>query len=491
MWGRFRRQTIIVVTIPILAACGTDSRPVGVVGHITESFGGAVADEPAAALVARDTLSAGGNAADAAVSLYFALAATYPVAAGIGGGGVCIAYRASDNESAMIDFRPRGSARNAAGPGLDIAPPGNVRGMAALHARFGRLPWQQLVQPGERLARFGNRISRALARAIAANAERLRGDALARARFLRPDGTPLREGDRLEQVELATVLGQLRFKGAGALYGGPLARRYADAARAIGGNLSLDALRGATPGWRNPARFAFGEHVVDMVPATSAARLWQGLFGGGAYRDAPGGAKAAAIASAELSHGKSTPGEVDIAPDRTGTTGFAAIDRFGGVVACWLSMNGPFGTGRMLPGTGTFAVAAPSDTKKGGAALAIVRNENTGNSFLAAAASGGPASAAALVGVAGSVLVDDRTLAAALAARRFAAEPASRTVYAEAGSADTAVAPLRNRGLRVVPGGTLGRVNAIHCPRGSVRGQDTCRYGVDPRGFGHAVNAGQ
>ena len=491
MWGRFRRQTIIAATIPFLAACGTDSRPLGVVGHITESFGGAVADEPAAALVARDTLSAGGNAADAAVSLYFALAATYPVAAGIGGGGVCIAYRASDNESAMIDFRPGGSARDATGSGFDIAPPGNVRGMAALHARFGRLSWQQLVQPGERLARFGNRISRALARAIAANADRLRRDEHARARFLRPDGTPLREGDRLEQVELATVLGQLRFKGAGALHGGSLARRYAAAARAIGGRLSLDALRGATPSWRDPARLSFGAHVVDMVPATSAARLWQGMFEGGAYRDAPGGAKAAAIASAELSHGGGAPGEVDIAPDRTGSTGFSIIDRFGGVVACWLSMNGPFGTGRMLPGTGTFAVASPSDAKTGGAALAIVRNENTGNSFLAAAASGGPAAAAALVGVAGSVFIDERPLAAALAARRLAAEPASRTVYAEAGSAGSVVALPRNRGLRVVPGGPLGRVNAIHCPRGNVRGQESCRYGVDPRGFGHAVNAGR
>ena len=463
----------------------------GVVGHITESFGGAVADEPAAALVARDTLSAGGNAADAAVALYFALAATYPVAAGIGGGGVCIAHRASDGESAMIDFRLRGSAQAVAGPGFDIALPGNIRGIAALHARFGRLPWQQLVQPGERLARFGNRISRALARAIAANAERLRGDEHARALFLKPDGTPLREGDRLEQVELATVLGQLRFKGAGTLHGGPLARRYADAARAIGGRLSLDALRGATPSWRKPARFSFGEHIVDMVPSTSAARLWQSLFEGGVYRDAPRGAKAAAIASVELSQDKGAPGEAGIAPDRSGTTGFAVVDRFGVVVTCWLSMNGPFGTGKMLPGTGTFAIASPSEAESDGASLAIVSNENTGNTFLAAAASGGPASAAALVRVAGSALIDGRPLTAALADRRLAAEPASRTVYAEAGSTDTAIAPLRDRGLNIVSGGVLGRVNAIHCPRGNVRNQETCQYGVDPRGFGHAVNAGR
>ena len=491
MWGRFRRQTIIAATIPFLAACGTDSQPLGVVGHITQSFGGAVADEPAAALVARDTLSAGGNAADAAVALYFALAATYPVAAGIGGGGVCVVFDAPSNETGLIDFRGGRVTPPAAGKGFEVAPPGNARGMAALHARFGRLPWPQLVLPGERMARFGNRISRALARAIAANAGRLRGDKHARALFFRRDGKPLQEGDRLEQVELATVLGQLRFQGAGALHNGPLARRYAEAARAIGGRLPVETLRRATPTLRTPARFAFGDHVVNMVPSSSAAGLWQRLFVAGAYRSADPGAKAAAIAAAGLQAGRGSPAEVDTAPDRSGTTGFAVIDRAGGVVACWLSMNAPFGTGRMLPGTGAFATAPASGVAANDASVAIVSNENTGNTFLAAVASGGPASAAALVGVAGSALVDGRPLAAALADRRLAADPGSRTVYAEAGIADAKTSPLRDRGVKVVAGGVLGRVNAIHCAGGNIRDQETCRYGIDPRGFGHAVNAGQ
>src|SRR5262245_22541730 len=48
-------------------------------------YGGIVADEPRAALVGRETLSAGGNAADAVAAAYFVMSATMPSTAGLGG----------------------------------------------------------------------------------------------------------------------------------------------------------------------------------------------------------------------------------------------------------------------------------------------------------------------------------------------------------------------------------------------------------------------
>ncbi len=61
-------------------------------GYVKGFLGEIVADEPRAALVGKEVLSGGGNAADAAVAVGLSLAVTLPSRAGLGGGGACIAY---------------------------------------------------------------------------------------------------------------------------------------------------------------------------------------------------------------------------------------------------------------------------------------------------------------------------------------------------------------------------------------------------------------
>ena len=95
--------------------------------------GAAVADEPGAALVARQVLEQGGNAADAATAIYFALSVTYPAAAGLGGGGICLVHDGSGKTVETVSFlasSPRG--------GGAVAVPGNVRGFAYIHSRYGK-----------------------------------------------------------------------------------------------------------------------------------------------------------------------------------------------------------------------------------------------------------------------------------------------------------------------------------------------------------------
>src|SRR5712692_7892019 len=112
-------------------------------------------------------LKQGGNAADAAVAVAFALAVVHPQAGNIGGGGFLMYYDAKTKGVWTLDFRetaPGASRRDMylqadgtagklsqTGP-LAGAVPGTVAGLGALHGRFGSRPWKELVLPAIHLA---------------------------------------------------------------------------------------------------------------------------------------------------------------------------------------------------------------------------------------------------------------------------------------------------------------------------------------------------
>ena len=145
--------------------CSSDEETnLGQIGLIEGFLGGVAADEPRAALIGRDVLSAGGSAADAATAVYFALAVTLPSSASLGGGGVCLVHDTPSARTEAIRFLARRPADVPPGTARPSAVPGNPRGFFALHSKYGVLRWEQVVAPAEGLARFGTPVSRALAR---------------------------------------------------------------------------------------------------------------------------------------------------------------------------------------------------------------------------------------------------------------------------------------------------------------------------------------
>ena len=87
-----------------------------------KTTGLAVSDEPFAAQTGAAILAEGGSAADAVAAMFFTLSVTYPVAAGLGGGGICL-VRDADGRTREFDFLAR-----AANSGGAFAVPGAVAG---------------------------------------------------------------------------------------------------------------------------------------------------------------------------------------------------------------------------------------------------------------------------------------------------------------------------------------------------------------------------
>lgn len=520
--GGLRRQISVALLALVVAGCGSDAVELGTLGAVEGFLGGVAADEPRAAAVGRDVLSAGGTAADAVVAMYFASAVTLPASASLGGGGACVAFDSDKSIAKAIVFLPAGSIAVTANSDRPTAVPASVRGMVLLHARFGRLRWEQLLAPAESLARFGFPASRALVNDLTPLRRALQSDPEFMRIFASPRGGGLvAEGDPLIQVELAAVISHIRTQGAGAFYTGPLAQRLVDSVKAAGGSLSVEELRDYAPSVLDPIRVPWGNQVAHFAPPPAAggavaAQMWALLEDQGFGRASPEGrqamlvdvgAKAMAdrerwmradgsttadpqslVAPSRLKEimAGSTPGAA-VRPENASAASLVAFDRDGSAAACAVTLNSPFGTGRVAPGTGIVLAAAPGPGGRGAEALGpmLIVNENVGAFHFAGAASGGIAAPTALVGVAAQSMLADVPLAEAVAAKRALGTADPALVYTEQGAEPA----LREGGGRAVPAQELGRVNAAACPGGYPPDDDRCAIVTDPRGYGLATGS--
>src|SRR5213075_1649941 len=102
---------------------------------------------PHATQIGLRVLQDGGNAADAAVAIAFALAVAKPQSGNIGGGGFAAYYDATSRGVWTLDFRevsPAAAKQIARNGIVSAAVPGMVAGLAALHERFGSKKWEPL-----------------------------------------------------------------------------------------------------------------------------------------------------------------------------------------------------------------------------------------------------------------------------------------------------------------------------------------------------------
>ena len=472
---RRMRASVMLALCGALAACSTlnDVQQTflggGVTGpgaeprRISGFVGGVVADEPTAALAGREVLVLGGTAADAAVAIGFTLAVTYPSRASLGAGGACIAYSpartgAGEGVPEAIVFVPVPPARAAAQADRPAAVPMLARGLFALHARYGRRPFETLVAPAEQLARFGTPASRAFVRDLQVVAGPLLTDPDARAVFA-PGGALLTEGANMVQSDLGATLAQLRVGGVGDLYQGALARRFEAASAIAGGGVTLADLRAALPKTVAPIILPSGSDQVAFLPppadgGLAAAAAFQALQA--APRDAAAAQARALAVAARWRAGGVAPAALlatkDLGPGSLpalpASTSFATLDRDGNAVICVVTMDNLFGTGRIASGTGIVMAASPASVPPPLLAAAVAWNPSL-RAFRAAIGGSGQEGA---------------PMAVAFGLTNILAGQAPNTPVPEP-----------------------GRDNVIACARYLPGSEDLCSWTTDSRGSGIAV----
>ena len=354
-----------------------------------------VGDEPYAVQAAAQILREGGSAADAATAMYFALSATYPVAAGLGGGGICLVHDGASGRTEEFDFLARDAASGGA-----YAVPGNVRGFALMQSVYGRLPWQRDVAPGEGLAAAGFPISHALAVRIVAAKDIVRLDASLAAEFLDEAGAPKPAGATVSNPDLATTLGEIRTGGPNALYRGPVGARIIAYSLTQGGAIGVPEFAHYTVQRVQPQVMQIGGQTVYLPTRAVGAGAFAGsLFDilNRALQTQTGANDLQASVVVAVKDSLRQFG-VTALPSDLGATGFAATDAAGQAVACAVTMNGPFGAGRNATGTGVTLARAPSSGDAGlsAAFLTPVIATDGGSLSLAAAGAGGPNGTAAV-----------------------------------------------------------------------------------------------
>ena len=296
----FALQCIAVIALTVISGCAsTDQFFVPSPAVLPPSWefvqqlppavgtrGMAASDAPLAAEAGVGVLRQGGNAVDAAVATAFALAVVMPEAGNLGGGGFLV-LRMHDGTTAALDFREKApfAARrdmylDAAGTPTEgsitghqaAGVPGTVSGLSAVHERFGRLRWSQVLEPAIRLARDGFPVTSDLAGAVKGDSARLSRFPASAALFL-PGGHPLQAGEILKNPDLGNALQRIADKGPEGFYAGPTAALIEAEMRRGNGLISREDLTSYSAVWRTPVTVHYRDHTIVSMPPPSSGGL--------------------------------------------------------------------------------------------------------------------------------------------------------------------------------------------------------------------------
>lgn len=356
--------------------------------------------------------AAGGNMIDAAVAASFTISVERPHSTGIGGGGFLLYREAKTGKIYAIDFRERAPARATPHMYLDksgeVIPkhsligihaggvPGLVKGLQEIHARFGKLPFAATVDPAIELAERGLPVYPALEAAMLDKRSTLELFADSKRIFIKKGDSSYSLGEKILQTDLARSLRRIADTKGEDFYSGEISRSIVKGTR---GWITVKDLRNYRVKWRAPVRGRFREFEVVSMPPPSSGGIHvlqilkfledeplekMGLQSAAALHRMASAMQFAfldrarylgdpdfvhvpvtSLLSSEHLHEMKTlfrpnavmkANELEekmlVLPEHSETTHFSMMDAEGNVVVSTQTINGWFGSGMVLPGTG-------------------------------------------------------------------------------------------------------------------------------------------
>ena len=229
--------------------------------------------------VSQEILNKGGNAVDAAIATGFALAVTYIDAGNIGGGGF-MTIKMND-EVAFLDYRekaPKAAHRDmyldengdvieysSLIGGQAVGVPGTVAGFWKAHQRFGKLPWEELVNPAIKLAEEGFLPAKILVDDIQSMKDWFKDKTNFSKYFL-----SINASENFKQPELANTLRRIAKFGADDFYSGETAKLIVEQMKESDGLITMEDLNSYEAVWRKPLRSNWRNYEVISAPPPSS-----------------------------------------------------------------------------------------------------------------------------------------------------------------------------------------------------------------------------
>lgn len=518
-----------------------------------------------ASKVGVDILKKGGNAVDAAVAVQFALAVVYPNAGNIGGGGFAVIsmnngevntldFREKAPIKASRDMfldKDGNVIEDMSGTGsVSAGVPGSVDGMVRLHEKYGKLPWKELLQPAIDLAQYGFQITERQAKEfnmLKAEFQKW-NDSLYSIPLVKGSGGDWLSGDTLVQKELTETLKLILDKGREGFYSGTTAENIIKEMKRSKGIISLDDLKNYQSVWRKPVTGWYKDyHIISMPPPSSGGialvqllnmvenyslKDWGWNKENYVHLLAEAEKRAYADRSQHLGDMDFYPVPVNelldsnyivsrmkdfdpematdckkigagffVAKESEETTHFSIVDQWHNAVSVTTTLNGSYGAGVFVPGSGFLLnnemddfsakpgvpnayglVGAEANSIAPGkrmlSSMTPTIIEKDGKLFMVAGTPGGSTIITAVFQTILNVIEHDMTMNESVNAKKFHHQWKPDTIYVEESTLDSLTAlALEKKGHHIVKRGPIGRTDCILVlPNGKLEG------GADRRG---------